>query len=82
MRLNSDVFGVISDSDKIRLRELLREEGGVELPSRVVDAIADELEPRVYRRGESIVATGEVDCKFRVVFEGWPALSINSMARM
>ncbi len=70
MRLNSDVFGVISDSDKIGLQKLLREEGGVELPLRVVDALAEELEPRVYRRGESIVATGEVDCKFRVVFEG------------
>jgi len=60
----------MTEKDKEIMGRLLREEGGVELPPAVLEALADNFEAEVYRRGESIIATGAVDDSFRIIYEG------------
>lgn len=58
------------EKEKEQLVELLKEEGGQELPASVVDALVENFTEEVYRRGESIIATGEVDDSFRIILKG------------
>lgn len=56
--------------EKELLQNLLREEGGITLSAEVIDALAQNFKKVNYRRGESIIATGEIDNSFRILFEG------------
>lgn len=58
------------EKEKNLLRDLLAEEGGMPLSAHVVDALADSFTEEVFKRGQSIIATGEVDDSFRIILQG------------